>query len=101
MLTFVELNLKISKTIDQDARASPPIGDQLLVYLFIAIFGYWATDRLVPVIKMYTLKKGISGKDLCKRGTALEDKDVPEALGIVPGGIFLICITFCLVGYAT
>ena len=101
MLTFVELHLKISKTIDQDARASPPIGDQLLVYLFIAIFGYWATDRLVPVIKMYTLKKGISGKDLCKRGTALEDKDVPEALGIVPGGIFLICITFCLVGYAT
>jgi UDP-N-acetylglucosamine--dolichyl-phosphate N-acetylglucosaminephosphotransferase len=50
---------------------------------------------------MYTLKKGISGKDLCKRGTTLEDKDVPEALGIVPGGIFLICLTFCLVGYAT
>lgn len=101
MLTFIELHLKVSNTIDQDARASPPIGDQLLVYVFIALFGYWATDRLVPVIKMYTLKKGISGKDLCKRGTALEDKDVPEALGIVPGGIFLICLTFCLVGYAT
>lgn len=25
----------------------------------------------------------------------------PEALGIVPGAIFLICLTFCLVGYAT
>ena len=24
----------------------------------------------------------------------------PEALGIVPGAIFLICLTFCLVGYA-
>lgn len=101
MLTFVELHLKVSNTMDPHARASPPIGDQLLVYLFIALFGYWATDRLVPIIKMYTLKKGISGKDLCKRGTALEDKDVPEALGIVPGGIFLICLTFCLVGYAT
>lgn len=27
--------------------------------------------------------------------------DRPEALGIVPGAIFLICLTFCLVGYAT
>ena len=25
----------------------------------------------------------------------------PEALGIVPGAIFLICLIFCLVGYAT
>lgn len=49
----------------------------------------------------YTLKRGISGKDLGKRGTALADKDVPEALGIVPGAIFLICLTFCLVGYAS
>lgn len=25
----------------------------------------------------------------------------PEALGIVPGAIFLICLMFCLVGFAT
>lgn len=25
----------------------------------------------------------------------------PEALGIVPGAVFLICLIFCLVGYAT
>jgi len=49
----------------------------------------------------YTLKKGISGKDLGKRGTPLENKDIPEALGIVPGAMFLICLIFCLVAYAT
>ena len=25
----------------------------------------------------------------------------PEALGIVPGGVFLVCLILCLVGYAT
>lgn len=74
---------------------------QLLAYILIAVFGYWATDYLIPAIKSYTLRKGISGKDLGKRGTKLADKDVPEALGIVPGAIFLICLTFCLVGFAT
>lgn len=49
----------------------------------------------------YTLKRGISGKDLGKRGTKLAEEDVPEALGIVPGAIFLICLILCLVGYAT
>lgn len=36
-----------------------------------------------------------------KRGTKLEDKSIPEALGIVPGAIFLICLTLALVGFAT
>jgi UDP-N-acetylmuramyl pentapeptide phosphotransferase/UDP-N-acetylglucosamine-1-phosphate transferase len=25
----------------------------------------------------------------------------PEALGIVPGAVFLVCLIFCLVGYAS
>jgi len=77
------------------------VGPQLLAYVFVALFGYWATDYLIPVIKTYTLKRGISGKDLGKRGTKLAEEDVPEALGIVPGAIFLICLILCLVGYAT
>lgn len=42
---------------------------QLLAYLGVAIAGYAATYRLVPQIKQYTLRKGIFGKDLGKRGT--------------------------------
>jgi len=72
-----------------------------MAYLAMGIFGFVLTNRLVPNIKHYTQRKGICGKDLGKRGTALADKPVPEALGIVPGAVFLICLIFCLVGYAT
>ena len=33
--------------------------------------------------------------------TADTEIDVPEALGIVPGTVFLVCLIFCLVGFAT
>lgn len=68
------------KFIDKAAMLSdsnpPPVPSQLLAYVIVSIFGYWATDRLIPIIKSYTLRKGISGKDLGKRGTELADKDV-------------------------
>lgn len=51
--------------------------------------------------KIYTLRAGICGKDLGKRGTSIADKLVPEALGIAPGTIFLVCLVMGLVGYAT
>lgn len=54
----------------------PPVASQLLAYVLVSIIGYWTTDRLIPIIKSYTLRKGISGKDLGKRGTTLADKDV-------------------------
>ncbi len=47
------------------------------------------------------LRKGIYGKDLGKRGTATEDTEIPEALGIAPGAVFLVCLIICLVGFAT
>lgn len=56
--------------------APPPVGSQLLAYLTMAMMGYLASRRLVPHIKQYTLRKGISGKDLGKRGTSIADKDV-------------------------
>lgn len=46
------------------------------------------------------LRKGIHGKDLGKRGSPLAEKLIPEALGVAPGTIFLICLCFVLVGYA-
>jgi UDP-N-acetylglucosamine--dolichyl-phosphate N-acetylglucosaminephosphotransferase len=65
---------------------------------------YVPLNSLVPCSKLqlqeYTLRKGICGKDLGKRGTTLAEKPVAEALGIAPGTIFLVCLIFCLVGYA-
>ena len=56
--------------------AVPTVGLQLMAYLIVAALGYWATDRLIPIIQVYTLRKGICGKDLGKRGTPLEDRDM-------------------------
>jgi UDP-N-acetylglucosamine--dolichyl-phosphate N-acetylglucosaminephosphotransferase len=75
---------------------------QLLAYVSLAVIGFMTTSRLVPVIKTYTLRKGLSGKDLGKKGIAhLQDLEIPEALGIVPGAVFLVCLVGCLVGFAS
>lgn len=54
----------------------PPMSSQLLAYMIVGISGYVVTDALVPNIKQYTLRKGISGKDLGKRGTVMAEKDM-------------------------
>ena len=60
----------------------------------ISIVGFFLTNQLIPIFSQYTLKRGLCGKDLGKRGTPNESKDVPEALGIVCGIVFLVC-TIC------
>ncbi|CAB9527765.1 dolichyl-phosphate N-acetylglucosaminephosphotransferase [Seminavis robusta] len=88
-------------TIKSDAESSPPpVGSQLLAYVVVGVLGYVVTNALIPNIQQYTLRKGISGKDLGKRGTPTADRDVPEALGIAPGTIFLVCLISCVVGYS-
>lgn len=52
------------------------VSDSLWAYLAVAAFGYLATYTLVPHIQQYTLRKGISGKDLGKRGTPLAETPV-------------------------
>jgi len=77
------------------------VGMQLLLFAALGAVGHAVTNRLIPNIRGYMVRRGISGKDLGKKGTALEGEDVPEALGIVPGTVFLVCLIFCLVGFAT
>jgi hypothetical protein len=55
---------------------APPVGSQLLAYVTVACLGYLGTNRLVPHIKQYTLRKGICGRDLGKRGTSIADKEM-------------------------
>ena len=74
--------------------------NSLLKTLFLSILGYFLTIHLIPIIGQHTLKKGLSGKDLGKKGSKLENHDVPEALGLVSATCFLICaiLTQCLFG---
>jgi UDP-N-acetylglucosamine--dolichyl-phosphate N-acetylglucosaminephosphotransferase len=59
--------------------------------LLLSILGYFLVSSLVKVVAEYNIKARLSGKDLGKKGTDRESVDVPEALGIVPGLVFLIC----------
>jgi len=66
----------------------------LYVSIFGSIMGYFLTSSLIEVVAGYNQKAGLSGKDLGKKGTKEEAKDIPEALGLVPGIVFLICTIF-------
>jgi len=56
----------------------------------ISAVAFLGTSALVPLISNYTLKRGLSGKDLGKKGTPTENNDIPEAVGLVSGIAFLI-----------
>jgi hypothetical protein len=64
------------KTATDPSEGPPPVASQLLAYLLVAVLGFMVTNRLVPNIRQYTLRKGISGKDLGKKGTSSADKDM-------------------------
>lgn len=87
----------------------------------LSVGAFVVTSGLVPRIKVLTLRAGLGGKDLCKRGTAMEDKVVyvlrggpwprradwavrlhrrPEALGIVPGTVYVVALILCQVFHA-
>jgi UDP-N-acetylglucosamine--dolichyl-phosphate N-acetylglucosaminephosphotransferase len=70
------------------------------VAIWIAITAYISTIHLIPVFAEYTLKKGLSGKDLGKKGSPQENNDIPEALGIVCGIIYLVSTILSQLSYA-
>jgi len=73
----------------------------LLIWsLVISLLGYVMVNALVPVVAEYTLKKSICGKDLGKKGTVHESRDIPEALGLVCGVVYLICTILNQLSYA-
>ncbi|CAM9324246.1 unnamed protein product, partial [Chrysoparadoxa australica] len=72
---------------------------QLLASLVLALFGYLATLLLVPQFSPFLAKRGLTGKDLCKKGQPGADKPVPEAAGVIPGTTFIICIIFLQLFY--
>lgn len=72
----------------------------LLWSLVISLVGFLLVNALVPVVAEYTLKRGICGKDLGKKGTVHESRDIPEALGLVSGVVYLICTILNQLSYA-
>ena len=54
---------------------------------------YAATKRLVGVVQRLTLKRGMFGYDINKRGTPAGEVKVPEAAGLAPAAVFLASLT--------
>mmetsp|Transcript_22505 Transcript_22505/g.76505 ORF Transcript_22505/g.76505 Transcript_22505/m.76505 type:complete len:400 (-) Transcript_22505:273-1472(-) len=60
------------------------------------------TIRLIPVGMRVLLKKGLFGMDLNKKGTTAGLVKVPEALGLVPGVVYLVAtMVFQLVAFGS
>ncbi|MEW5316093.1 MAG: hypothetical protein WDW38_007479 [Sanguina aurantia] len=58
----------------------------------VALVGFFVTLRLIPAFTGKTSSRGIAGKDLNKKGTPAGDIPIPEAAGLAPGAVFLLCI---------
>lgn len=59
-----------------NAKSSTESSAELGVFLALGILGHVVTHSLIPNIQHYMLKRGISGKDLGKKGTKNENVDV-------------------------
>jgi hypothetical protein len=46
------------------------------IILFTSLFAYKSTDQLIPLVKEFTRKAGLVGKDINKRGTPAGEKEV-------------------------
>lgn len=69
------------------------------IYICCAVsaLAFAASVWLVPIVASKTGRKGLSGKDLNKKGTEAGEKPIPESAGLAPGCVFLlalICIEF-------
>lgn len=69
----------------------------IVVSVVLSVVGFLLSNSLIPVVSGYTLKRGLCGKDLGKKGSIDENKEVPEALGIVTGTTFLMISIFASV----
>lgn len=67
------------------------IAFSIVVSAIISAIGFFATKYTIPLIKNRTLRAGLSGKDINKKGSKEGEKDIPESLGLAPGVVFLVC----------
>eukprot|EP00331_Platyophrya_macrostoma_P001905 CAMPEP_0176424710 /NCGR_PEP_ID=MMETSP0127-20121128/10985_1 /TAXON_ID=938130 /ORGANISM="Platyophrya macrostoma, Strain WH" /LENGTH=361 /DNA_ID=CAMNT_0017805791 /DNA_START=36 /DNA_END=1118 /DNA_ORIENTATION=- len=75
----------------------PKMFYQFAAYFGLSLLAYLACDKMIPIIKRYTLKADMFGMDINKRGIEGGDLKIPESLGIVCGAVFLL---FGMVGVA-
>lgn len=75
-----------TQVADERTRAS------ILTSATVSMLGFFLTKRLIPLTKKYTLKAGLFGMDINKKGSKEGEKKIPESLGLAAGVVFLVCI---------
>jgi hypothetical protein len=66
----------------------------------LAVAGFLGVVQMVRVMGDYCRRKGQTGRDLCKRGTAAGELDIPESQGLAPGIIYMVVIIVCQLLYS-
>ncbi|GMH89362.1 hypothetical protein TrST_g2307 [Triparma strigata] len=76
--------------------SSPPSSLKASLILLPSTFAYLLTYFSIPFISNFLLKANMYGLDIGKRGTPTEHDKVPEALGIVPGTVWILLLCLSL-----
>lgn len=71
------------------------------ILVLVSIFAFLITDKLIDQIKGMTLKAGLFGLDINKKGTPQGDEKIPESLGIVPATVHMVVVIIFQVYYYT
>ena len=82
-------------------QAHPLLWSPLGLLVAVSIIAAQVTNSLIGTVKQWTLKAGLGGFDINKKGTAAGEQKVPESLGIVVGTMHMICVILFQVYYYT
>lgn len=84
------VGLSISSTVLAVLIYHSALFPGFLCFLALSVGALFLTLNLIPVVREMALKAEIFGMDINKRGTEGGTHKIPEALGIVPGTVFLM-----------
>ena len=82
-------------------QGHPALWSPLGLLLVMSVIAAQITDSLIGTVKAWTLKAGLGGFDINKKGTHAGEQKVPESLGIVVGTMHMICVILFQVYYYT
>lgn len=88
LLGFVPCIYPLLKIQDERTQYS------LFISTSVSFIGFLATKAIVPTVKAYTLRAGLYGLDINKKGSKAGEKKIPESLGLASGVVFLVCMVF-------
>eukprot|EP00181_Compsopogon_caeruleus_P002900 CAMPEP_0184688642 /NCGR_PEP_ID=MMETSP0312-20130426/30212_1 /TAXON_ID=31354 /ORGANISM="Compsopogon coeruleus, Strain SAG 36.94" /LENGTH=381 /DNA_ID=CAMNT_0027145899 /DNA_START=1362 /DNA_END=2507 /DNA_ORIENTATION=- len=71
---------------------------RVLIAMGLSLFAYIATAWMIPLMTPLHIKADLFGMDLNKRGTPTGEVKIPEALGIVPGTIYIMVLCLLHLG---